>query len=971
MCYPFMRYFDKEGSMRNKEKHQKTHVIGAFLAVLAIMFIAVGALVTPQAKAQDGNRIDPKNYTLDIQITDKDGNPFTGNIDASESSDVVDQEIGLRIEGSFPDDAKKGDYIEFESSVPVGLLQKSLTLRNTDPNSPQSLATLDVQERETPEGPKQTFRITLLEHAEKYSNREFSVKIAINSFNVPCGEEDVLTRPIKFYVRDNNTGNDWFLDTEISVSGKQCSSNTDPSPYERGWFPGDPIAEAKCAAPGSIYTDLTIQKEMILPNGDKIVNYIEPVQNIEMYIGAGQFDTMGSLNFEYNANSKFDPEKQNKQYFYKTKEQVQNEIRTGEAFDIHTIPVRFSEFEPVEGGLDPGVVGKLYNVMAGKSIVTDLTGGVAVVPNNFLFPTKEIATQFKSFIVQTYGEDAWDNTNNGFAKLSNQDTQKIVEKAVELWNRFLAENMEIVEFLPDEGMIKMTLHEASGVVNLVTADEDKPLRGGNAKVFRGLTGLLFSFDSDLFGAYALYNGANSYPAPHFKYVSTSKLHSGECTGSVERKIGSLDGVASGERIPAATGSVRWSKDFVNVEGGKEIVSVDAVFEDIKWELRSIDRPHATPIGVRDVTKYGWTRHSDIDTFNDADTRTGEYLVENLIPGEYELVEVDAPAGIKVLNDPIRFTVPRDDTTPVDLGTITDELDPISYSWEKVNAYGEHIPGTRWVITNDNDQYMREADERRSWEVEDCVDENCASSDQSRQFADIDPRPGYIKILAPPYQAYGVDEVFVPEPYVPNSDFFIYASYEGKEYVHDTPLVNYPEHQVCFVKVDAKTGDPVKTSGAVFDYSWYSSYGTNGQGEGKFESDADGSLGCVNYPDKNDDLNLYITEIQAPEGYKKIENEFHIRYSGYSETVNPRISIFDNEAPINIPIKVEKETGEFGQDIHTVYIPNDPEEPFPVAFTLPATGDKPMLILSLLGGTAVLLVALRLGQKIASGSRRRF
>lgn len=944
--------------MENKGKHQNIRTVGAFLVALIVLCVAFGSLVMPQAKAQDGNRLNPEDYTLNIQITDKDGNPFTGNIDATNSSDVVDQEIGLKIEGSFPDDAKKGDYIEFESSIPVGLVQKNLYLKNTDPDTTDSLAKLDVREVTTPEGPKQIFRITLLERADYYSNREFSVKIAINSFRVPCGEEDVLTRPIEFYVRNASSGYDWFLDTKISVTDKTCSSHTDPSPYERGWFPGDPIAEAKCAVPGNLFSDLIIYEEMILPTGDKVTNYIEPLQNVDMFIGSGQFDTMGSLNFEYNANSKFDPEKQNKQYFYKTKEQVQNKIRAGEAFDIRSIPVRFGEFESVEGGLEPGVRGDFYRNHTGESVLVDLTGGVAVVPNNFLFPTKEIATQFKSFVVQFYGEDAWDNTNSGFAKLSNQDAQKIVEKAIELWNGFLAENMEIVEFLPDEGKVKMTLHKASGVVNLVTADEDKPLRGKNAKVFEGLTGLAFSFNSWLFGTYALYNGANSYPAPHFGYASTSKLHSGECTGSVERKIGSLDGVATGERIPAATGAVRWSKGFVNVDGGKENIQEDAVFEDIKWELRSIDRPHATPIGVRDVTKLGWLRHSDIDTFNDADKRTGEYLVENLVPGEYELVEVDAPDGVKVLDNPIRFTVPRGDTTPVDLGTITNKLKPIPYSWEKVNADGDHIPETKWVVKD-------MANLTRSWEVEDCIDETCASANQERQFADIDPRPGYIKMLAPSYQQYFVEEVFAPEPYEPVSQFLIGELNEGKENRFAEPVVNYPEHQVCFVKVDAKTGDPIKSGGAVFEYSWNETDGDVG-GEGRFESDANGSLGCVNFPDKKAGLNFLFTEVQAPDGYKKMENQITIRYFGGLEMFSSNMNVSGNE----VPIKVEKETGELGRDVHTVYIPNDPEEPFPVAFTLPATGDKPVLILSLFSGTVVLLVALSIGQKIASGSRRK-
>lgn len=947
--------------MKNKEKFQNVHIAGVFLAVLVIMCVSIGAFVMPQAKAQDGNRLNSDDYITKVQITDKDGNLITGNIDASDSADVVNQEIGLEIGGIFPDDARKGDYIEFASSIPVGLVRDSMFLRNTDPNSKDSLARLDVQKRTTADGVKQIFRITLLENAEYYSNREFSVKIAINSFDIPCGEQDVLTRPIRFYAVDANTGNDWFLNTDVHVSGKKCSSDTNPQPYTWGWIPGDPIAKAKCAVPGNLYTDLIIEDERTLPSGDRITNYIRPLQTVYMYIGAGQYDTMGSLDFEYDANKKFDPEKQNKQYFFKTKEQVQNEIRAGGAFDISTIPVRFNKFEPVEGGLEPGVFNNL-NIMMDIEFPSDLTKSIAVVPNNFLFPTKEIATQFKSFVVQTYGKDAWDNTNNGFAKLSNQDAQRIAEKALELWKGFLAENMEIVEFLPDEGKVKMTLHKASGAVNLVTADEDKPLRGENVKVFQGFSGLMFGFSSNLFGTYALYNGSNSYPAPHFEYVSSSKLHSGECTGSVERRIGSLDGVASGERIPAATGSVRWSKGFVNVDGDDEVLE-ETVLGGIKWELRSVDRSHAAPIVIRDVTESNRS-NSESNTFNDADERTGEYLVKDLIPGEYELVEVEAPTGIKVLDEPIRFTVPRNETVPVDLGNIVNELVSIPYSWEKVNAHGDHIPGTKWVISNYADTISREANEQRSWEVEDCVDETCTRSNQSRQFADIDPRPGYIKIFAPPYQDYGVEEVFAPEPYKPTVQFSLSGLDEGEEYIKGEPVVNYPEHQVCFVKVDAKTGDPIKSGGAVFDYDWSDSRG-NARGHGRVESETDGSLGCYNYPDKNDDFKFRFTEVQAPEGYKKIKTQFSILYYGTAGRISPFMYI-DN---VPVPIRVEKETGELGQDIHTVYIPNDPAEPFNVPFTLPATGDKPMLIFSLLGGATALLVALRFGQKVASGSRR--
>lgn len=949
--------------MKHKEKHQKPHIIGAFLAVLAIMCITVGVLVTPQAKAQDGNRLNPDDYITKLQITDKDGNPITGDIDASDSANVVNREIGLEIKGEFPDDARKGDYIEFESSIPVGLVQRSMLLKNTDPDSPYSLAKLDVEDRQTPDGIRQIFRITLLEHADYYSNREFSVKIAINSFNVPCGEQDVLTRPIKFYVRDSDTGNDWFLDTDIRVSGRKCSSNTDPRPRARGWLPGDPIAEARCDVPGNVYVDLGIQGEKTLPNGDKILNYIEPLQNVVMYVGAGQYDTMGDLDFWYDANSKYDPELDNKQYFYKTKEQVQNEIRAGEAFDISVIPVRFNEFEPAPDGLEPGVSDDLF-VQAGVSYLRDLSGSVAVVPNNFLFPSNDIATQFKTFVVQNYGDAVWDNTNGEFAKLGNESARDISGKALDLWRGFLSSNMDVVEFLPNEGRVKMTLRNASGVVNLVTADEDKPLRGENARVFEGLTGLMFGFDSELFGTYALYNGSNSYPAPHFKYISSSEKHSGECTGSVERKIGGLDGVAFGERIPAATGSVRWTKRFVNVDGDEENVGSDKVFENIKWELRSVDRPHTVPLGVQDITEYN-RFFPKAYAYNDVDKRTGEYLVEGLVPGEYELVEVDVPEGVKLLDNPVRFTVPRGDTTPVDLGIIRNELIPIPYSWEKVNSGGEYISGTRWKVMNLADFWAREEGEQRSWEVEDCVDESCARSDQSRQFTDIDPRPGHIKILAPPYQQYDIEEIFAPEPYVPAAGFGIDAYAEGKEYVHGSPVVNYPEHQVCFVKVDAKTGKPIKSGGAVFEYSWGTAERSDIGGDGVFESDENGSLGCFEYPSKDDDLNFNFTEARSPEGYEEMKTGFQISYSGYSKTFRPTMYLGDRV----IPLKVDKVTGDLGQDIHTVYIPNDPVEPFDVPFTLPATGDKPVLIVSLLGGATALLAALRFGQKFASRSRR--
>lgn len=84
---------------------------------------------------------------------------------------------------------------------------------------------------------------------------------------------------------------------------------------------------------------------------------------------------------------------------------------------------------------------------------------------------------------------------------------------------------------------------------------------------------------------------------------------------------------------------------------------------------------------------------------DTDPTAGKFRLQGLVPGEYELEELQAPTGYELLADPIAVTV-RDDASITVLDDIENEAQPtpVSLLWQKVDAAGAALIGSEWKLT---------------------------------------------------------------------------------------------------------------------------------------------------------------------------------------------------------------------------------------------------------------------------------
>ncbi|MFK4788727.1 SpaA isopeptide-forming pilin-related protein [Microbacterium sp. ZW T5_56] len=84
---------------------------------------------------------------------------------------------------------------------------------------------------------------------------------------------------------------------------------------------------------------------------------------------------------------------------------------------------------------------------------------------------------------------------------------------------------------------------------------------------------------------------------------------------------------------------------------------------------------------------------------DKEPAAGKFRLPGLVPGEYELEELQAPTGYDLLADPIAVTV-RDDASVTVLEDIENEAQPapVSLLWQKVDASGVALIGSEWKLT---------------------------------------------------------------------------------------------------------------------------------------------------------------------------------------------------------------------------------------------------------------------------------
>lgn len=923
--------------------------------------------VTPVANAAEGKQLSNEEYITKFEFVDKDNNPWTGDLT---TDNIARKDLGIVVEGYFPDDAKQGDYIQFMSSLPMQFNTYQINLEATDTEgNTVPMARLDIERPDrNASNIEQKFVVQMLEDADKYVDRKFSIRLAISNVELPCTEGDVLSRPLEFFVTDSQRDK-WFLSTGVNVTGRKCASATNPSP--RGWEEGVPITQMVCKIPDFYVTD-SIVPQKTLYNGITVNNILRLNETVDMYISAGQFEMFNDMVFRYDANRNIadDPALEDKKIRFAESESTASALlsMSSNAIIVESVPVMFEEFDAVEGGLEPGT-GSLSDAFkdpeTGADVAVVAERGGAHIPHNFLFPDKESANWFKYSVTARYGEDVWDNTNDAFAKLSDADADVIFEEAKSVWRTFFSERVAIERYLPDEGQVEFTFKDVPGLANLVTADTDMPLEGDRALV-RGLQGVKVTMDAGVFYPYAFYRGAQSYPAPHFSYATDTGLYSGECTTSSNHAIGTVSGVAWGTIPDFSLGSVRWDKMFITPEREEPFrlrnmgSSFDSLFKSIVWKIEKIDDPSWEPLLVNDAI-------SKNDIGIDTDPKRGSYRVYGLPPGKYQLSEESVPEGMSKI-DPIEFDVSRDSVASqhVELGSAVNKVENSYAAWKKVRIDGEPLGGTKWQVTDGNQKVI----------IEDCVSGDCGGDPVDVFYKDIDPRPGFFKVKVRGLGERHFTEVYAPEPFIlaKNSEYGPLVDAFGRVFDEGAPVVNEVPTRVCLRKVDAVTGNflqdaEVRAFAKQDRYSLFLPL-TGNQGEDwekKFTSDSEGMFGCMEFDIPDDETSVYadlfhVSETKSPRGYAKDEHIYEVGIQkNDSDEERYGVTVFSGGRK------------EWDYSTHwdgltrviTIDMPNEPLPPVDVPFTLPATGDKPVLIGLLMGGAVALLASLHRLQVVRS------
>lgn len=187
----------------------------------------------------------------------------------------------------------------------------------------------------------------------------------------------------------------------------------------------------------------------------------------------------------------------------------------------------------------------------------------------------------------------------------------------------------------------------------------------------------------------------------------------------------------------------------------------------EWELRQTDAPAGTTprrFALKDCVAE--IAEACLRENYDLNPAEGEFLVDNIPYGKYELVETKAPTGYELLKNPIPVTVDRGSVSlrPVnynekDLGNIDNVQITGTVIWQKL-AENPNMPsdpsllgGSTWTITP-VDANNRPTGAARV--IEDCIAAGC-----TEDLKDSDPSPGDFLIKGLPSGRYALQETKAP------------------------------------------------------------------------------------------------------------------------------------------------------------------------------------------------------------------
>lgn len=257
---------------------------------------------------------------------------------------------------------------------------------------------------------------------------------------------------------------------------------------------------------------------------------------------------------------------------------------------------------------------------------------------------------------------------------------------------------------------------------------------------------------------------------------------------------------------------------------------------------------------------------------------GQLSVSNLLLDDYEFVEIEAPEGYLIDNEPIHFSITYAGQTAEVAKTVNvvkeNQVIKGGFDLIKIGNYNWLTTAWNWIFGKDNtDQpFVLEG-------VEFTVYQNFdMNSEVARKQTD---KSGYVRFDELPYGEYRVSESRVPFGYKGIADFYVTIS-ENEQSYHYVIENKVKEAQIKFVKVDSETGKEITRSKAGFEIF------SQTTGEQLRIKDFNGVEHEVFYTDHQGILQIptmfafgeyFAIEVQAPVGYVLADQPVYFEVTG--------------------------------------------------------------------------------------------